>query len=108
VRLHNLEKIAIHLKEGCDAIIDTAKAIQTAHSEMFKPENFGELTPNPAIPATEKDLEYMLSTFNSLGRRVRSIETRVKNVINLVRISSSVSKVVNLIYPGIQSGDPKR
>jgi hypothetical protein len=30
VILHNLEKIAIHLKEACDAIIDTAKVIQKA------------------------------------------------------------------------------
>lgn len=84
MRLHNLEKLAIHLKESCDAIIDTAKAMQRAHREMFKPSHFGDLAPHPAIPATEKDLEYMLSAFHSLGLRVRSVETRVKNVINLV------------------------
>jgi hypothetical protein len=84
VLLHNLEKIAIHLKEGCDAIIDTAKAIQKAQREMFNPSQFGDLASHPAIPATEKDLEYMLSTFNSLGLCVRSVEMRVKNVINLV------------------------
>jgi hypothetical protein len=67
VLLHNLEKIAIHLKEGCDAIIDTAKVIQKAQREMFNPSQFGDLASHPAIPATEKDLEYMLSAFNSLG-----------------------------------------
>lgn len=72
--LHNLEKIAIHLKEACDAIIDTAKAIQKAHREMFNPSQFRDLAPHPAIPATKKDSQYMLSAFNSLGLRVRSVE----------------------------------
>jgi hypothetical protein len=86
VILHNLGKIAIHLKEGCDAIIDIAKAIQKAHKGVFNPSQFRDLAPHPVIPATEKDLEYMLSAFNSLGLRVRAVDTRVKNVINLVSI----------------------
>jgi hypothetical protein len=83
-RLHNLEKLIILVKEGCDAIIETAKSIQKAHNDLFKASHFGDLAPHPAIPATEKDLEYMLNSFQSLRLRIISVETRVKNVINLV------------------------
>jgi hypothetical protein len=83
-RLHNLEKLVIHLKEGCDAVIETAKSIQKAHSDLFKESHFRDVAPHPAIPATEKDLEYLLSAFQSLRLRITSVETRVANVINLV------------------------
>jgi hypothetical protein len=83
-RLHNLEKVVIHLKEGSDAIIATVRAMQRAHSELFKPTNLSTVTPHPSIAATEKDLEYMLGAFHSLSLRIHSVETRVKNVINLV------------------------
>lgn len=84
-RLHNLEKLVIHLKEGCDAIIETAKSIQKAHSDLFKESYFKNVDPHPAISATEKDLEYLLTAFQSLRLRITSVETRVANVINLVR-----------------------
>jgi hypothetical protein len=86
VLLHNLEKHVLHLKEGIEAIIYTVKSVQKAHHDLFKASNFGELAPHPAIPATDKDLEYILGSFQALSLRVRSVETRVKNVINLVSI----------------------
>jgi hypothetical protein len=96
------------LKEACDAIIDTSKAMQKAHREMFNPSHFHDLAPHPAIPATEKDLDYMLGAFNSSGLRIRSVETRVKNVINLVGIVFIVLNNQSLYLQGIQSGDPER
>jgi len=92
-RLHNLEKLIILLKEGCDAIIETAKSIQKAHSDLFKASHYGDLAPHPAIPATEKDLDYMLNSFQSLRLRIISVETRVKNVISLV--SKSLLKLIS-------------
>jgi len=86
VFLHNLEKHVLHLKEGVEAIIHTVESIQKAHMDLFKASHFGELAPHPAIPATDKDLEYMLGSFHALSLRIRSVETRVKNVINLVSI----------------------
>ncbi|KAE8454571.1 hypothetical protein EG329_000194 [Mollisiaceae sp. DMI_Dod_QoI] len=83
VRLHHLMKLVIHLKEACEAIIETAKSIQTAHNDLFNASHFRDCPPHPAIPATGKDLEYLLSSFHGLGLRIRSVETRASNVINL-------------------------
>jgi hypothetical protein len=82
--IHNLEKLVIHLKEGSDAIIATARAMKRAHSELFQPTHSSTITPHVCIAATEKDLEYILGALNSLSLRIHSVETRVKNVINLV------------------------
>ncbi|CZR62954.1 uncharacterized protein PAC_12851 [Phialocephala subalpina] len=83
VRLHHLMKLVIHLKEACEAIIETAKSMQTAHNDLFDKEHFRNQKPHPSIPATNKDLEYLLSSFHGLGLRIRSVETRASNVINL-------------------------
>ena len=85
-RLHHLEKLVIHLKEGCEAVMETAKSIQKAHSDLFKAAHLANVSPHPAIPATEKDLEYLLNSYHSTNLRIRSIETRVMNAINLVCI----------------------
>lgn len=77
-------KLVIHLKEACEAIIETAKSMQTAHNDLFDKEHFRNQKPHPSIPATSKDLEYLLSSFHGLGLRIRSVETRASNVINLV------------------------
>lgn len=77
-------KLVIHLKEACEAIIETAKSMQTAHNDLFDKEHFRNQKPHPSIPATNKDLEYLLSSFHGLGLRIRSVETRASNVINLV------------------------
>jgi hypothetical protein len=58
--------------------------MQKAHTDLFKPANSSTVTPHPCIAATEKDLEYMLGAFHSMILRINSVETRVKNVINLV------------------------
>lgn len=89
---HNLEKHIIHLKEGCDAIIQTVKAIQRTHNKLCQASNYGRPAPHPAIPATEKNLDYILGSFQSLNLRIKSIDARVKNAINLVRRPKSLAQ----------------
>jgi hypothetical protein len=82
--LHNMEKHIIHLKEGMDAIISIVKSLQRDHGDLFKISNLNGFAPPSAFPVIEKDLEYLLNSFQGLSLRIRSVETRVKNVINLV------------------------
>lgn len=77
-------KLVIHLKEACEAIMETAKSMQTAHNDLFDKNYFKDKKPDPAIPATTKDLEYLISSFHGLSLQIRYVETRASNVINLV------------------------
>lgn len=82
--LHNMEKDIIHLKEGMDAIMSTVTSLQGSHDDLLKVSNANGVGHPSAFLVIEKDLHYLLNSFGGLSLRIRSVETRVKNVINLV------------------------
>ncbi|KAF8545239.1 hypothetical protein BDD12DRAFT_800646 [Trichophaea hybrida] len=113
VRLHNVAKHVIHLLESSEAAIETIKSMQSAHQKLLsndehttnmdsivnalgriqgiasdlpissKDENprneFGDFVGRE----TESNLQYIMGLFHSTNLRLRSLEKRINNTINL-------------------------
>jgi hypothetical protein len=74
-------KHIIYLKEGSDAILLTVENMLAHHKyllEMAGPSS------TEAMEATQFRLKYKQGLFHSVNLRLRSLEKRMQNIINLV------------------------
>ena len=78
--IHNLAKDAIHLVEGLDAVLRSLECALQCHSEIV--ENKSDIW-----TATQDALRYQREMFHSTRLRMRSVEQRLSNIINMVNFS---------------------
>lgn len=85
VGLHNMAKHIIHLKEGADAASLTMGHLQKFHQELIKepPQGQGAL---PAMRLASQMLGQKAVQFEVWKLRINSLEQRMQNIINLVKM----------------------
>jgi hypothetical protein len=84
VSLHNIAKYIIYLNEAADAMIFTLDGMRACHNVR----NSQNLLGKALAPATDEGLRYRKGLFQSTQLRLKSIEKRMANIINLVRFIS--------------------
>lgn len=84
VSLHNIAKHVIYLNEAADAMIFTLDGMRACHSARNSQNPLGRAL----APATDEGLRYRKGLFQSTQLRLKSIEKRMANIINLVRFIS--------------------
>ncbi|KAM5465147.1 hypothetical protein MferCBS49748_005087 [Microsporum ferrugineum] len=77
--VHTIAKNAIFMLEGVDATLRSLDAAVTHHQELSQ-------TRPPIWRATHSSLLYRKELFHSTRLRIISVEKRLQNIINLVRI----------------------
>lgn len=78
-RIHTLAKDAIHFVEGVDATLRSLQCVVTAHSATA--------THQDSIwRGTNDAFNHRIEMFQSTKLRLTSVDQRLKNVINLVRV----------------------
>lgn len=81
--LHNLSKDVIYLEESFDSIIHTAESISRYHYSLL-----GSGSGSRYSNRVQDGLEYRKGILASSRLQVRSLKSRVQNLIDLVRRSS--------------------
>jgi hypothetical protein len=127
VRLHNVAKHVIHLLESSEAAIQTIKCMQSAHQKLLsgeehtanldtivralnriqgsaqdistssKDDNSKSVLENFVRRETESNLHYIMGLFQSTNLRLRSLEKRMNNTVNLVRYSTLEAESVYIL-----------
>ena len=78
LELHTIAKSVIYLNEGADAILLTLDSMLASYLTE------GIQTPAPARSMALHGLRYRKGQFQSTQLRLRSLEKRMSNIINLV------------------------
>jgi len=79
VGLHMLSKHQIYLLEAVDAVTATLESMRMHHERLTK----ASTSPIPAIQETEANFRYRKMLFKSTDLRLKSLEKRTQNMINL-------------------------
>ena len=82
--LANLSKHVNHLKEACDALLETITALERMHTKYYM--RHPGRTSVFDIAAVEDAFEHKHSLIVSIVLQISSLEKRVSNLTNLVRI----------------------
>jgi hypothetical protein len=78
VQLHTVAKAIIYLNEAVDAMLITLKAVETEYEDEK-----GDI-PTVAYKTTLRGFRYRKGAFENTRLRLRSLQQRSANVINLV------------------------
>jgi len=74
---HVAAKNALYSLEGLDSALEALDRVIASHEELYGP---GE----DSWKSTQRDLLYSRDLFRSTRQRMRSVQSRLNNVINLV------------------------
>ncbi|KAG0645260.1 hypothetical protein D0Z07_8842 [Hyphodiscus hymeniophilus] len=78
VGLHMLSKHEIYLLEGAEAVMATLESLRAYHDQVTK-----DVTMFPSALETKANFRYRKLLFNSTNLRLKSLEKRTQNMINL-------------------------
>ena len=88
VGLHNVAKHIIFMKESIEAFLSTTASMLETHEKLYT--HRGRKSPSKQIfTSTYAALKYQRELFLSLSLRIMSLDRRMQNTINLVRIGTT-------------------